>query len=59
MLHQVQWAIMPNLPMARAIRRWNQIAKGLAAPWRQRRPQTEATMDRRLEGRRPVAGLTA
>jgi hypothetical protein len=45
MLHQVQQAIMPGLPLADAIENWESIAEGLAEPWRRRRPQIEAIME--------------
>jgi len=39
MLHQVQRAVVPHLPMQHTISQWNRIAEALASPWRQRRPQ--------------------
>ncbi len=44
MFRQVQQAIVPCLPMRCAISNWNEIAKGLASPWRRRRKQVDAIM---------------
>lgn len=57
MLHQVQQAIVPHLPMKRTVRRWNGIAKGLAEPWRQRRAQVDAVMGHRLQGSKALPSV--
>ena len=45
MLHQVQRAVVPHLPMEHTISHWNHIAGALASAWRQRRPQIGALTD--------------
>jgi hypothetical protein len=59
MLHQVQQAIVPHLPMKRTIRRWNDIAEGLAEPRRQRRAQVDAVMDLRLQCPKAVPAVAS
>jgi hypothetical protein len=52
MLHQVQRAVVPHLPMEHTISRWNRIAEALASPWRQRRPQMGELIDKGMPGSR-------
>jgi hypothetical protein len=41
MFRQIQSAVMPAFPLIEVLRRWQELAKGLAEPPRQRRLQEQ------------------